>query len=397
MNKHEKLTTFSQVLLWFGAAVSIAEIMTGALLAPLGLSKGIVAIILGHVIGAFILYPAGLIGARSGLSSIESTRISFGSHGSYVFSVLNVLQLLGWTAIMIVNGAKAFDGITQKIARYQNEQLWCIIIGFFICLWVAIGIKNLSKVNVVVVTALFLFTIVLGVTVFTKTGNHPAMMETISFGAAVELNVTMALSWLPVISDYTRDLENPVQGTIGSVLSYTLGSCFMFIIGLGAAVYAGSTDVFAVLTAAGLGFVACIIIFFSTVTTTFLDVYSAGVSASNLNRKMNEKIAAVVLGIMGIIIALFVSMDLYEDFLYLIGSVFAPLFAILFVDYFYYGKTKINERCLLNMKNAVLWVIGFVVYRFLMVYHTPVGITFPVMLVIGVLCLIVNTVQGKRK
>ena len=64
-SENQKVSTFSQILLWFGAAVSIAEIMTGALLAPLGLVQGIWAIIIGHVIGGAILFPAGLIGAKN--------------------------------------------------------------------------------------------------------------------------------------------------------------------------------------------------------------------------------------------------------------------------------------------------------------------------------------------
>ena len=92
-----------------------AEILTGALLAPLGFEMGMGAILVGHVIGAALLLPAGLIGAQSGLSAARSVRISFGRYGSYAFSILNLVQLLGWTAIMIVSGAKAMDGITGEL------------------------------------------------------------------------------------------------------------------------------------------------------------------------------------------------------------------------------------------------------------------------------------------
>lgn len=46
----------SQFLLWMGAAISIAEIVTGTLIAPLGLAKGTLAIIVGHLIGFFCSY-----------------------------------------------------------------------------------------------------------------------------------------------------------------------------------------------------------------------------------------------------------------------------------------------------------------------------------------------------
>ncbi|WP_202970466.1 cytosine permease [Sulfurospirillum diekertiae] len=98
MEEKTTLSGFGLFTLWFGAAVSMAEIFTGGLLAPLGFSEGLKAILLGHLIGGLILILGGYIGAKSKLPAIMSTRISFGRYGSYLFSLLNVLQLIGWTA-----------------------------------------------------------------------------------------------------------------------------------------------------------------------------------------------------------------------------------------------------------------------------------------------------------
>ena len=386
----EKVSSFSQMLLWFGAAVSIAEILTGALLAPLGLEKGIGAILLGHGIGAALLLPAGMIGARSGLSAARSVRISFGRYGSYAFSILNLIQLLGWTAIMIVSGAKAMDGITEALWGFRNETAGCIVIGALIALWVVMGIKNLARVNTVVVTMLFGLSLVLGFTVFGHSGAAPATGEPISFGSAVELNVAMSLSWMPLISDYTRRLRHPLSGTVLSVLGYFAGSTLMFAIGLGAALFAGTSDIAQILLAAGLGLAALLIVLFSTVTTTFLDVYSAGVSAANLSDTLNEKAVAILVCALGTVLAASISMTQYENFLFFIGSVFAPLFSILFADYWLFGRREIDPCRSLDLKNALLWGIGFLLYRLLLPYSSPVGITLPVMLLIGALSVAVR-------
>lgn len=386
----EKVSTFSQMLLWFGAAVSIAEILTGALLAPLGFEMGMGAILVGHVIGAALLLPAGLIGAQSGLSAARSVRISFGRYGSYAFSILNLVQLLGWTAIMIVSGAKAMDGITGELWGFRNEAVGCAVIGVLIALWVLIGIKNLARVNVVVVTMLFGLSLVLGFTVLGQTGSGAAAGEPISFGTAVELNVSMSLSWMPLISDYTRRLRRPFAGTAVSVLGYFIGSVLMFAIGLGASLYAGTADIARILLAAGLGLAALLIVLFSTVTTTFLDVYSAGVSAANLSERLNEKTVAVLVCALGTILAASVSMEQYENFLFFIGSVFAPLFSILFVDYWLLGRREVDTSRPLDLRSALLWAAGFVFYRLLLPYDTPVGITLPVMLLVGVSSIVVR-------
>lgn len=385
-----KTTNLSQFLLWFGAAVSIAEILTGAIIAPLGLSNGFLAIVLGHIIGAAIFYLTGLIGAKSKLPAIESTRISFGKYGSYMFSILNILQLLGWTAVMIISGAKALGAVTTQIFGFSNHALWSILIGALICVWILIGIKNLTKVNLIAVGALLICCIILSFTVFSGSPIASGTDESLSFGAAVELAAIMPLSWLPLISDYTKDVKSEKAGTFSSTIGYFIGSSFMYMIGLGSAIYAGTSDIASILMAAGFGVAALLIVVLSTVTTTFLDAYSAGVSFININKKANEKTAGLVICIIGVIIAIFTPIEEYEDFLYLIGSVFAPLFAILITDYFIFGVTDVNEKQSLNTKNTIIWVIGVIIYRSLMTFDSPIGTTLPVMIIISIICVIIN-------
>ncbi len=49
-------SVFENGLIWFGAAVSMAEILTGTYFASLGFFKGLFAIILGHIIGCILLF-----------------------------------------------------------------------------------------------------------------------------------------------------------------------------------------------------------------------------------------------------------------------------------------------------------------------------------------------------
>jgi hypothetical protein len=107
-----------------------------------------------------------------------------------------------------------------------------------------------------------------------------------SFGAAVELAVAMPLSWLPLISDYTREAQKPEAATLASVVVPTvLVSCWMYVIGMGAAIFTGETDIAQIMLKAGLSIAALIIVVFSTVTTTFLDAFSAGMSCETIHGK----------------------------------------------------------------------------------------------------------------
>lgn len=64
--KEKRTSVFENGLIWFGAAVSIAEILTGTYFAPLGFGRGLAAIIIGHIIGCALLFAAGLIGGKAG-------------------------------------------------------------------------------------------------------------------------------------------------------------------------------------------------------------------------------------------------------------------------------------------------------------------------------------------
>ena len=157
----KRTSVFENGLIWFGAAVSIAEILTGTYSAPLGFTKGILAFLLGHIIGCAMLFFAGLIGGKVRKSAMETAKMSFGSKGALLFSVLNIIQLVGWTAIMIYDGALAVNGIFDI-----GNWIWSIIIGALIILWILFGIMNLGKVNTVAMAALFILTIVLSFVIF---------------------------------------------------------------------------------------------------------------------------------------------------------------------------------------------------------------------------------------
>ena len=377
-------------LIWFGAGVSIAEILTGTYFSSLGFQKGLAAILIGHIIGCVMLFLAGVIGGKSRLSAMETVKNSFGKKGGQFFAILNVLQLVGWTAIMIYDGALAVDGIVST-----GRWLWCLIIGALIVVWILIGITNLGKINTAAMILLFILTLVLCKVIFFD-GNiiQSTADDSLSFGAAVELAVAMPLSWLPLISDYTREAEKPVKATAVSAIVYGIVSCWMYVIGMGAALFTGESDIAQILLKAGLSIAGLLIIVFSTVTTTFLDAYSAGISSESIFSKIKGKYAAIVVTIIGTVGAILFPMDDITDFLYLIGSVFAPMIAIQIADFFLLHRDR--HKNAFDWRNLIIWVIGFVLYRLLMRVDLPVGNTLPDMVITIVICVIVGKLVKKE-
>ena len=380
---------FENGLIWFGAGVSIAEILTGTYLAPLGMGKGLAAIIVGHIIGCLMLFLAGVIGGKVRKSAMETVKMSFGQKGSILFAVLNVLQLVGWTAIMIYDGALAADGV-----MHTGRWIWCLVIGALIILWIVIGITNLGKINTVAMAALFILTLILCKVIFTGSGAGTPSDDSMTFGAAVELAVAMPLSWLPLISDYTREAKEPVKATAVSAVTYGIVSCWMYVIGMGISIFTGESDIAQIMVKAGLGIAGLLIIVFSTVTTTFLDAWSAGISSESLSKNINGKWIAVAATVIGMIGAIVYPMDDITDFLYLIGSVFAPMIAVQIADFFILHQDF--SRKSVCIQNMIVWVIGFIAYRWLMGVDTILGNTLPDMVITIVLSVIVSLLFGKK-
>ena len=392
MSKETKETKGTSVaanaLIWFGAGVSIAEILTGTYFSSLGFLRGLAAILLGHLIGALMMFAAGMIGAKTKLSAMETVALSFGRDGSRIFAVLNVLQLLGWTAIMIYDGAISANGVLEI-----GVWFWALVIGILILVWIMIGLTNLGKLNTVAMIALLVLCVMLLVSIFKGGLSSEAVIDdSLSFGAAVELAVAMPLSWLPLISDYTREAEKPVKATAASVIVYSLVSVFMYIIGMGAAIQTGESDIARIMMKAGLGIAGLLIVVLSTVTTTFLDAYSAGVSAVSIHEKIPAKLCAVIVTILGTIGAMVFVMDDITDFLYLIGSVFAPMIAVQIADFFILKKDPYEGR--FCVRNVVIWIVGFILYRLLMNVDTPVGNTLPDMVITIIICIAADKIAA---
>ena len=246
-------------------------------------------------------------------------------------------------------------------------------------------------------TALFILSLVLFKVIFFGSGSMTPIVDdgSLTFGAAVELAVAMPLSWLPLISDYTREAQKPFVATLASVIVYSLVSIFMYMIGMGAAIFTGEYDIAQIMLKTGFGVVGLLIIVFSTVTTTFLDAYSAGVSSVSISSRF-RKMAAIVVTVIGTVAAIVYPMDNITNFLYLIGSVFAPMIAVQIADYFILKKADAGKSAF-QWRNLIVWLAGFVIYRILMQVDTPVGNTLPDMVVTVILCLIVEKAAGAVK
>ena len=375
VEKSKKTFTLITLLaIWFGAGISIAEFWAGALLTPaLSLGMAILVIIVGHLLGNTIMGLIALEGEETGLPTMVLSRAPLGIKGSILPSILNYLQLIGWTAIMLIVGANAMNAVSKAFG-FESYPLWILLLGVLVTLWTYIGPKNWEKLEKI--AALLLLALSLWLTYVTLkkfplsdllskpgTGEIGAML-------ALDLVIAMPLSWAPLIADYSRFAKNKNSAFWGTYLGYFISSSLFYFVGALTNMAIGEGDPIEIIAAYGIGIPAMLIITFSTVTTTFLDVYSAAITYKNISPKADAKKQVLLVGVLGILLALVFPMEQYESFLLLIGGAFVSLVAIMITDYFlvkkgYNAEVLFDENgpfAGYNSKAIIIWTIGFIFY-----------------------------------
>jgi putative hydroxymethylpyrimidine transporter CytX len=385
-----KERTFSGLdyfLLWGGAAISLAEILAGGILAPLGFVTGFLIIIGGHIIGNTPLALGGIIGSEEGVPTMMSTRPAFGVKGSYLAAILNIVQLVGWTAIMLIICGEAANSILKALAGVSHLKMLIFISGIVTTGWAVVGHKTWKWLQRISVTALLLLCLIMTYAVF-KDGLPTMQVENgLPRAIALDLVIAMPISWLPLVSDYSRYARGTKSCFTGTWVGYFLISSLMYALGLGAAIYIGVAEPVPMMLALGLGIPALLIVFLSTFTTTFLDVYSTAISALNIWTSLDERKGVIIGGILGTALALVFPMEQYENFLLLIGSMFCPLFGVVLTDYFVikksYADNSLFNTAAVNWRAIFAWVVGAVVYQVLI--RMNVGSSIPSMVLSAVL------------
>lgn len=385
--------------LWFSLGIGLMVLQTGALLAPgLGLSGALLAIFLGTLVGVALLASVGVIGCDTGLSSMAALKLSLGSRGALLPALLNVLQLIGWGAFEIIVmrdaasllGARAFSDASV----FSNPLLWTLFFGVLATLLAVSGPltfvrKVLRKWGIWLLLAACLW---LTWNLFSKADLGALWAQkgdgSLPLAVGFDIAIAMPLSWLPLIADYSRFGKRAKKVFGGTAAGFFLGNVWLMSLGVAYTLaFAPSGEVNALLLAlagAGLG-IPLLLILLDESENAFADIHSAAVSGGVLWRLKVEHLALVI-GVICTLIACFAPLAQYQNFLLLIGSVFAPLFGVVLVDHFLVRKRSAQVTTALFYWPALLaWAGGVSTYHLLANVYPDVGATLPALVLAGVL------------
>ncbi len=375
-----RLTGLDVAAVWFGAAIVISECWAGGLppLTGLGLLGGLLAILLGRLFGNGLMGAMASIGARTGLPTMVLTRPAFGVRGSVLPAALNFVQLVGWTAWMYFVACLYLDRLAGAIGlpeRADTPAMTFVWVGALALLCTACsfaGAETWHRLLKILALAMVLLTVWMTVLVFSRwspaeVARRPAPGGT-NLLLGVDVVVAMSVSWLPLVADYSRFAKSARGAALGTFGGYLLGGVWMYAVGLLIATATGNAEpdqiVVSTLSGAGIGAIllGILLVLVSTVTTTFLDVYSAAVSARSIAPRLPLGATILAVGLGPAALALLLDVFLYQHFLEAIGAVFIPVFAVVLTDHYVLARGRVDVAEI-DRPGGAYWYRGGVRWR----------------------------------
>ena len=361
------LGLWDQTALWGNLGISILLLPVAVFILVPGMALGaaLTAIAVGTVLGNLLLGLAAVPGAQTGAPAMVLMRGLFGWRGSWVPTVLNLAQLVGWTTFEIWIIAET----GAELVGDGWRPVFVVVAGVAAT---AMAVRPLGVVRGylkrIAVWAAIASTVYLLVQVLRQDLPDLGAGSWTGFWASTDLVVSLSVSWIPLAADYSRHSRSAGAAFGGAAVGYGIASSTYFLLGVLAVAAYGIEDpneVIGALLAIPAAAFALVILAADEVDEVFANLYSTVVSVQNLNPRLDRRALAVAVGVLATVLAFTFDGHDYETFLLLIGSVFVPLFGVFAADYFVVrrGRWDTSEQARPRWVMLLPWAAGFVTYQ----------------------------------
>ena len=379
------LGTFDGFLLWANLSVSLLVIVAGAFLVlpagqdglALSLPVAVGAIVAAAVVGNVLLGLGGLIGADARVPTMVLMRAPLGRRGSYLPTGLNIAQCLGWSVFELIIIATGASALSQQVFGVGGVAFWKILFGIVATVLAFLGPvgfvrRYVRKFAVWIVIASLLY-----ITWWSLHGQHPVALwhrpGSHAFWPGFDLVLASIISWTPLVADYTRFSTTRRAGFWGSGLGYFVPTIPLFALGAVIAMSRQISDAPGLLTAVAAGGAASVLALLALTVDesdeAFANVYSGAVSLQNLLPAVPQRLLVGGVAAISTVGALLVDLRNYQPFLYLLGSFFVPLFAVLLADWLlagrHYRADDVFRAPEWRFEMLAAWLVGFCLYQWL--------------------------------
>ncbi|WP_084505789.1 purine-cytosine permease family protein [Nocardia harenae] len=333
------LASVSAVWLGFPMILTCA-VFGGLIVYSLGFWRGMLAILLGNLVlmgyvGA-LSYLAGKTGKSFALIAIDT----FGRSGYRLVSGFLATVVIGWFAFQ--------TGLTGSILATSlgwDERLTSLGAGIGYVLVTLLGIRALSAIGVVA-APLYLALGITAVVLALGEGSWDSALgytgagSALSLGAAVTLVIACFIDSGTMTADFTRWSKNGREGFLAAFSAFPLGNTVALVIGglivaLGAAANpaADGGNFLSILIDQGgwLVPVAVIFVFVNLGSVCAHCLYNGAVGWSQLTGRRMRALS-VVLGAIGVLLAVAGVWSHFETWLNLLGVIVPPIGIVLILD-----------------------------------------------------------------
>ena len=352
-----------QLAMWGNLGISLFGPLTGALVATTVGSVGlaIVAIVVGCALGAALLGASAIFGVTTGAPAMVSLRGLLGRRGSVLPTLLNIAQNIGWATMEIIVISTAAVAVIGSAWRWP----FVILAGAVATLMAVRPLGSVRLLRKVMVWLVLAASVFLFVEVLLRPAQPIPQTAVLGFWPAVDLAVAGVVSFAPLAADYSRHSRTRGAAFWGASLGYGLAAIAYYALGVFAVANLGAADVIKALVTLPAGAIALAILLVDEVDEAFANVYSTTMSVQNLLPRLDRRIVAVIIGVLATLLAGLLDMSRYQSFLFLIGSVFVPLFAVAAVDFFVISRQHwdVSSRARIRAIPVIAWACGFVAYQ----------------------------------
>lgn len=363
------ITNIGFTMLWIGITIQLVVFVSAAQLYPaLSPVQILIACLIGNLIVGLLLVLTGDIGVKYGIPYAVYIRACFGYLGTHIPAFIRALPAIFWFGFQTWMGAYALNTIMDVLTGYSNLNLLIIIFGVVQILNTAFGMSAIQVLEWIAAPTILIVGIIMeimllkhyDITIGSILSIKGEGGLTLGFAVVVMMGnyITMALN----APDFTRFLKvKNKQGTwwqankgsywaqnIGLVCSMVL----MTFIGITSGVATGNwnpIDVIVDTLGKDNPFILIVCL-----TFVILAQWSSNISANLLPpgyiivnffpRKINFPTAAIIAGIIGLVIMPWKFADHTPIILVTISALLSPIVGIMLCDYYVLRKRKLNIK-----------------------------------------------------
>ncbi len=340
---------------WFAPQVNMTGVFTGALAIVLGLGfwLGLLAMVIGTVLGSLVVGYLSTWGPRTGTGQVPNSRMAFGG-GVALPAALQWLGSIAWDALVGLFGGEA-------LAVLLGIPFWIAVLivmgvqgaaGFF-------GYEVIHRMQVVLTVVLFTTFVVFAVKLV---AGHPIITAATvqgpdlvgAFILEVTIAFSIAVSWASYASDFSRYL--PADSSRTRVFGYTFAGmalAYIFVEGIGIA----AADVVSEHTAEGvrtvmggglLGGLALVVIALASIGSGVMNDYSGSLALQTMGVRVRRPVSAIIVTVPAFALILWLhaadTATRFQDVLLLVSYWIPGFVSIVVIDWLLRirGRASIN-------------------------------------------------------